>query len=97
MKYVYLLDGIKFQNEIYVGLTDNRRQRLAARNAGQSTYTKRIKPWRLAIYFAFFKQGQRFRALSQIRDRSRICQKTDHTSPGFNLCPRAGKSRHAIA
>jgi len=53
MKYVYLLASTKFRNEIYIGLTSDLRKRFAAHNAGQSTHTKKFRPWRLVAYFAF--------------------------------------------
>ena len=53
MKYVYLLESIEFQNETYVGLTDDLRARLFAHNAGRSPHTSKFKPWRLVTYVAF--------------------------------------------
>jgi predicted GIY-YIG superfamily endonuclease len=53
MKYVYLLESINFPNETYVGLTDDLRKRLAAHNGGQTSHTKKFKPWRLVTYLAF--------------------------------------------
>jgi predicted GIY-YIG superfamily endonuclease len=52
MKYVYLLESINSPSEIYVGLTDDLRKRLAAHNAGQSAHTQKFKPWRLVSYVA---------------------------------------------
>ena len=53
MIYVYLLQSISFPGQIYVGLTDDMRARLAAHNAGQSPHTAKFKPWRLVTYIAF--------------------------------------------
>jgi predicted GIY-YIG superfamily endonuclease len=53
MKYVYLLESIAFPNEVYVGLTDDLRKRVAAHNDGLSTHTRKFKPWRLVTYLAF--------------------------------------------
>ncbi|MEA3024453.1 MAG: putative endonuclease [Alphaproteobacteria bacterium] len=53
MIYVYLLQSISFPGQIYVGLTDDMRGRLAAHNAGQSPHTAKFKPWRLVTYIAF--------------------------------------------
>ena len=50
MKYVYLLESIAFPNEVYVGLTDDLRKRVAAHNDGLSTHTRKFKPWRLVVY-----------------------------------------------
>jgi putative endonuclease len=52
MKYVYLLESIDFSGEIYVGLTEDLRKRLAAHNDGLSTHTRKFKPWRLVTYLA---------------------------------------------
>jgi predicted GIY-YIG superfamily endonuclease len=53
MKYVYLLESIKFPSETYVGLTDNLPVRLAAHNSGQARHTSKFKPWRLVPYLGF--------------------------------------------
>ena len=53
MKYVYLLQSIRFPNESYVGLTDDLRSRFTAHNAGRSPHTAKYKPWRLVAYIAF--------------------------------------------
>jgi putative endonuclease len=53
MRYVYLLESVNFPTEIYIGLTEDLRKRLSAHNAGQSSHTKRFRPWRLVTYFAF--------------------------------------------
>jgi predicted GIY-YIG superfamily endonuclease len=53
MNYVYFLKSISFPKQIYVGLTDDMRARLAAHNAGQSPHTAKFKPWRLVTYIAF--------------------------------------------
>ena len=53
MKYVYLLESMKFPNETYVDLTDNLRARLASHNNGQAKHTSKFKPWRLITYLGF--------------------------------------------
>ena len=53
MKYVYILESVNFPSEIYIGLTDDLRKRLAAHNAGQSAHTRKFMPWRLVSYVAF--------------------------------------------
>jgi len=53
MKYVYLLESIKFPDETYVGLTGNLRARLAAHNSGHAKHTSKFKPWRLVTYLGF--------------------------------------------
>jgi len=58
MKYVYLLESIEHPEEVYVGLTDDLRTRLASHNAGQSPHTAKFKPWRLVTYLAFFDEAK---------------------------------------
>ena len=53
MKYVYLLESIKYPSETYVGLTDDLRARVAAHNGGQAKHTSKYKPWRLVTYLGF--------------------------------------------
>jgi predicted GIY-YIG superfamily endonuclease len=53
MKYVYLLESIKFPDETYVGLTDDLRARVATHNRGQAKHTSKFKPWRLVTYLGF--------------------------------------------
>ena len=53
MKYVYVLVSINCPTEIYIGLTDDLRKRVAAHNAGQSPHTRKFEPWRLVNYVAF--------------------------------------------
>ena len=58
MKYVYLLQSIDHPEEVYVGLTDDLRTRLASHNAGQSPHTAKFKPWRLVTYLAFSDEAK---------------------------------------
>jgi putative endonuclease len=53
MRYVYVIESVNFPNEIYIGLTNDLRSRFVAHNSGQSSHTKKFKPWRLAAYCAF--------------------------------------------
>ncbi|MGD0865857.1 MAG: GIY-YIG nuclease family protein [Rhizomicrobium sp.] len=53
MFYVYLLESLPHPAEVYVGLTDDLRQRLKTHNAGGSPHTAKFKPWRLVTYIAF--------------------------------------------
>lgn len=53
MKYVYLLQSLSHPKELYVGLTSNVDERLAAHNAGQSPHTAQYRPWRILSYHAF--------------------------------------------
>jgi putative endonuclease len=57
MKYVYLIRSKKSPAQTYVGLTYDVQKRLAAHNAGQSTYTSKYAPWELVAYFGFAKNA----------------------------------------
>jgi predicted GIY-YIG superfamily endonuclease len=54
--YVYILTSRS--GRPYVGMTSNLARRLAAHNAGQSTYTARYRPWRLRVAIAFPSQAK---------------------------------------
>jgi len=56
MYYVYLLESLKFTNKIYIGYTENLKQRLYYHNQGKSYHTAKYKPWKLAAYFYFTNQ-----------------------------------------
>jgi predicted GIY-YIG superfamily endonuclease len=53
MKYVYLLQSIPFQDQRYVGITSDVKNRLKVHNEGRSPHTSAYKPWRLVTYVAF--------------------------------------------
>jgi len=53
MRYVYLLQSIKFPDQTYVGLTDDLRSRFSEHNRGRSPHTAKYRPWRLVSYVAF--------------------------------------------
>src|SRR5580704_8329048 len=53
MRYVYLLQSIKFSDQTYVGLTDDLRSRFSEHNRGRSPHTAQYRPWRLVSYVAF--------------------------------------------
>ena len=50
--YVYVIESIKSENEIYIGFTQDLKERLVQHNEGLSTSTKRYMPWRLIYYEA---------------------------------------------
>jgi predicted GIY-YIG superfamily endonuclease len=58
MFYVYLLRSETFPNQIYVGFTEDLRQRLKGHNAGKSTHTAKYRPWILETYLAFSDRTQ---------------------------------------
>ncbi len=49
MHYVYALQSSR-NNSLYIGCTNNLKQRLWVHNQGKSYHTKKYSPWRL-IYF----------------------------------------------
>jgi putative endonuclease len=52
MHYVYILQS-KLDNELYLGSTNNLKERFRQHNDGKSTSTKRYKPWKLLYYEAY--------------------------------------------
>jgi predicted GIY-YIG superfamily endonuclease len=53
MHYVYLIRSISFPDQIYVGQTDNLKNRLKDHNSGQAKSTKVYMPWDLVCYLGF--------------------------------------------
>ena len=58
MFYVYRLESLRFPGRVYVGYTENLRQRLTAHNAGCCDYTRPFRPWKVSFYAAFDDQGK---------------------------------------
>ncbi len=53
MRYVYLLQSELFDEQRYVGVTSDLKQRLAEHNAGKSSHTSKYAPWKIVTYIAF--------------------------------------------
>ncbi|HEY2921969.1 MAG TPA: GIY-YIG nuclease family protein [Candidatus Binatia bacterium] len=53
MYYVYLIGSLAAPGERYVGMTTNLKQRLLEHNAGKSSHTSKLRPWKLTTYIAF--------------------------------------------
>ena len=53
VRYVYLLASETFEDQRYVGVTSNLKQRLAQHNARKSSHTSKYSPWKLVTYVAF--------------------------------------------
>jgi predicted GIY-YIG superfamily endonuclease len=53
MRYVYLLQSESAQDQRYIGVTSDLRQRLLDHNAGKSPHTSKYVPWKLVTYVAF--------------------------------------------
>lgn len=53
MTYVYILETVNEPRRFYIGTTTDLRARVRAHNAGESTHTAKLCPWRLRWYCAF--------------------------------------------
>ncbi|MBO9667783.1 MAG: GIY-YIG nuclease family protein [Bdellovibrio sp.] len=51
--YVYRIKSLKYTNQIYIGITDNPKQRLIDHNTGKSTHTNKYKPWKMEVCIWF--------------------------------------------
>ena len=47
MKYVYLLQSLKYPKQRYVGISSNLENRLADHNSGKSPHTSKYLPWKI--------------------------------------------------
>jgi len=51
--YVYRIESLSAQDERYLGITSDLKQRLQEHNAGKSAHTSKSRPWKLKTYIAF--------------------------------------------
>ena len=58
MFYVYLIRSIPFADQVYVGITQDLKKRLATHNAGGSVHTAKYKPWELIVYLGFKNEAK---------------------------------------
>ena len=49
----YILQSCKDPSRFYSGFTENFKERLAEHNAGKSTHTSALRPWRIKTCIAF--------------------------------------------
>lgn len=56
MYYVYILKSINYNNQIYIGYTNDITDRLAHHNRGKSFHTDKYKPWEIIFYSAFLQE-----------------------------------------
>jgi predicted GIY-YIG superfamily endonuclease len=56
MYYVYIIKSINSPNTLYVGYTQNIKQRLKTHNSGGSIHTSKYRPWSLIMYLSFKEQ-----------------------------------------
>jgi predicted GIY-YIG superfamily endonuclease len=53
MYYVYIIRSMANSRRIYIGATEDLKQRLADNNAGKSPHTAKFMPWELECYVTF--------------------------------------------
>lgn len=53
MFYVYIIQSIKFPDQIYIGCTQDFNKRLLNHNCGTTSHTEKYKPWKLVTYSVF--------------------------------------------
>ena len=61
MHYVYVLQSLRADQKIYVGRTDDLRERMKQHQNGKTWTTKRMLPIRLVFYEAFLSKGDAIR------------------------------------
>jgi predicted GIY-YIG superfamily endonuclease len=60
VKYVYILQSVKFPDRYYVGLTSNLKLRLREHNSGKSIHTSKYLPWSLKVFIGFQNEQKAF-------------------------------------
>lgn len=58
MRYVYILQSLKFEGWRYVGVTSDLCKRVACHNSGGCRATKSGRPWRVETYIGFSDAGK---------------------------------------
>jgi predicted GIY-YIG superfamily endonuclease len=53
MFYTYILQSLSKPDEIYVGFTQDLKQRLEEHNTGMCPHTSKFSPWSIKAYLAF--------------------------------------------
>lgn len=53
MFYTYILVSISHPNQIYIGHTQDLKNRLSDHNQGKNTHSKKYIPWTIETYLAF--------------------------------------------
>lgn len=53
MYYVYVIKSITFSDQIYIGYTNNIKDRLEKHNSGGSVHTAKYRPWKLVVSLEF--------------------------------------------
>jgi putative endonuclease len=52
--YVYVLESLKYNDELYIGFTSDLKKRLVQHNSGLNESTKRYMPWKVIYYEACY-------------------------------------------
>jgi predicted GIY-YIG superfamily endonuclease len=53
MKYVYILQSIKFPEKFYVGSTNDLKRRIDEHNQGKTIHSDKYAPWKLKTGLVF--------------------------------------------
>ena len=53
MYYVYILRSLTNLSQTYIGMTASLQRRLQEHNRGESSHTRRFRPWEIETYVAF--------------------------------------------
>ena len=56
--YVYVLQSLSDPKQIYVGVTDDLKERLAEHNSEKSLHTSKFSPWEIRTATAFKDKGR---------------------------------------
>jgi len=56
--YVYLIESLSAQEERYVEMTTDLKQRFREHNQGKSSHTAKFRPWKLISYIAFTNRAK---------------------------------------
>lgn len=60
MHYVYIIQSISHPEQIYVGCTQDIKQRLSDHNSSNSPHTAKYKPWGIISYIAFTNKAKAY-------------------------------------
>lgn len=55
--YVYVLESLSKEKELYIGYSTDVRQRLREHNAGKNVSTKKYRPWSAIFYEAYLEES----------------------------------------
>jgi len=60
MKYVYILQSVKFPDKFYTGSTTDLKRRFKEHNQGKSIHSNKYLPWKIKTYIAFSNEQKAF-------------------------------------